>query len=103
DLRFHRNVECRHGFVADDQSGFGRERPRDPDALTLSAGEFVRQAVRCAARQAYLVKQRPDAMLKIRGIPGKAEIADRLGENIAYAHARIETRERVLEHDLQLP
>ncbi len=30
----------------------------------------------------------------------QAEIADRLGEDVAHPHARIEARERVLEHDL---
>ena len=33
----------------------------------------------------------------------EAEIADRLGKNVAHPHARIEARERVLEHHLHAP
>ena len=42
DLGLDRNVECRDSFVADDQIRLSRKRARDADALTLSAGEFVR-------------------------------------------------------------
>ncbi|MGY4361227.1 hypothetical protein ACVW0J_007720 [Bradyrhizobium sp. i1.7.7] len=31
---------------------------------------------------------------------GEAEISDRLGQDVAHAHARIEARERILEHHL---
>ena len=42
DLRLDRNIERRHGFIGDDHLGIQRERARDRDALTLSAGKFVR-------------------------------------------------------------
>ena len=50
DLRLDRDVERRDCLVADDEIGLWRERPRDADALTLAAGEFMREAV--AARRA---------------------------------------------------
>ena len=45
DLRLDGHVERRHGLVADDEARLERERARDPDALSLAAGEFVRKAV----------------------------------------------------------
>src|ERR1700674_2520269 len=41
-LRLHRDVESGNGLVADDELGLDRQGPGDADALTLSAGEFVR-------------------------------------------------------------
>jgi hypothetical protein len=45
DLRLDRDVERGHGLVAHDQLRAERERPRDPDPLTLATGELVREAV----------------------------------------------------------
>ncbi len=55
------------------------------------------------ARQPDLVEQRVDPRRQVGGRPGEAEIADRLGEDVAHPHARIEARERVLEHHLHAP
>ena len=44
-------VERRYGLVADDQRRLDRARARDADPLPLSAGEFVRIAVRMRAIQ----------------------------------------------------
>ncbi len=100
DLRLDRNVERGNRLVAHDQLGFGRERARNADALTLAAGEFVGPAVQRLARQAHGVHQRCDANLEILRGFGEAEIADRLGQDVAHAHARVEARERILEHHL---
>ena len=45
DLRLDRDIERRDRLVANDQFGFCRECPCDADALTLTAGEFVRPAI----------------------------------------------------------
>ena len=45
DLRAHRDVERRDRLVADDERGVGRERPRDRDALALTARELERAAL----------------------------------------------------------
>src|SRR6478736_5949507 len=50
DLRLNRNIERGHGFVADDELGFERERPRDAHALPLPARKLVRIAAAIAAR-----------------------------------------------------
>ena len=57
DLRLHRDVERRDRLVGDEQLGVEHQRARDADALALAAGEFVRIAVECIARQADLGEQ----------------------------------------------
>jgi hypothetical protein len=42
DLGLYRHVEAADRLVADDQLRLERERPGDSDALSLSAGQFVR-------------------------------------------------------------
>ncbi len=55
------------------------------------------------ARQAHGVEQHVDAPVEIGPRRREAEIADRLGEDVAHLQARIEARERVLEHHLHAP
>ena len=45
DLRLHRDVECGHRFVADDDLRPKRQPAGDPDALALTTGELVRVPV----------------------------------------------------------
>ncbi len=40
-LRLDRNVERRHGLIADDQLRLERERPGNRDTLALAAGKLV--------------------------------------------------------------
>lgn len=56
DLCLHRNIECRNGFIADEKLRHERERPGNPDALPLAAGEAVGIAIDEA-----LVEDRPPA------------------------------------------
>jgi len=58
DLRLDRHVERRDGFVAHDQLRLDRERARDPDALALAAGEFVRIAAHVVRLEADRFEQR---------------------------------------------
>ena len=57
DLRLDRHVEGRDRFVAHDQPGLERQRPRDPDPLPLSARELVRIAVVMVLAQADLAEK----------------------------------------------
>ena len=100
DLRLDGDVERRDRLVADDQVRLRRERPCDADALALSALEFVRPSVQRITRQVHGVHQRGDFRIKLRGRFGEAEIADRLGQNIAHAQPRTKARERVLKYHL---
>ena len=43
DLRLDRDVQRRHGLVADDEVRLGGECPGNPDALALATAEFVRE------------------------------------------------------------
>ena len=58
-----RQVQCRHGLVADDELRIEREGARDRDALTLPAREFARQTAARVRRQPDLVEQLPHAGL----------------------------------------
>jgi hypothetical protein len=48
DLRLDRNIESGDRLVGDNEFGFDSERPRDRDALALSAGELVGIFSNCA-------------------------------------------------------
>ena len=60
----------------------------------------MRSAAQRVARQAHGIQERRNLRLEFGGRFGEAEIADRLGQDIAHAHPRIETGERILEHHL---
>ena len=90
------------GFVGDDERRVQRERARDADALPLAAAELVRIARRGApargrpARTARATRARRSAVV--------AEPVDdeRLLDDVADAHARIERRVRILKDDLHV-
>src|SRR5215472_18947696 len=103
DLRLDRNIERGDRLVAHDEIGLSRERARNGDALTLSAGEFMRPACFGLARQPHFFQQQVDPRLHVGGRSRQLEVADRLGEEIAHAHPRIEARKRILEYDLYAP
>ena len=52
DLALDRDVERRHGLVADDEVRVERQRAGDADALALAAGELVRVATDVARVEA---------------------------------------------------
>ena len=55
------------------------------------------------ARQPHHVQEAVNARRKICARLGEMEVADRLGQDVAHAHARIEAGEWVLEHHLDAP
>ena len=102
DLRLHRHVERRHGFVADDERRLEGERAREADALPLAAAEFVR-----ILRAGIGIE--PDQLEKLR-TRARCSSRDpelvndqRLLDDGAHAHARVEGRIRILKHDLEMP
>ena len=58
----HAHVECADRLVEHDHLGFHGERPRDADALALTAGELVRIAVGVRGVQADLREQLEDPL-----------------------------------------
>ena len=90
DLRLDGNIEGRDRLIADDEIRFGGERAGNADALPLAAGELVRLAIRGVAWQPDPVEQAVDTRLELRPRLGKAEIADRLSEDMPDPQARVE-------------
>src|SRR5262245_4458457 len=98
-LRANRYVKCGHGLIAYDELGLDSERARNRDALTLAAGEFMRVAP-------GKPRIEPDEVQQLRNtLPPTLRRHDlvqyqRLGEDLADGHARIERGVGVLEHEL---
>ena len=98
-LGLDRHVERRYRLVAHDQARLERQRARDADALPLAAGELMRIVVHLIRPQPDLFEQLGDP-LALLAAGGDAVDAERLADDIAGRHARIERSERVLEDDL---
>ena len=82
--------------------GLERERAGDADALALAAGELVRVAVGASAgRPTTLEQLGTRARACVAG--ASAVDAQRLGDDVADGHARVERRVRVLEDHLHPP
>jgi hypothetical protein len=99
-LRLHRHVESRHRLIADDQLRVERQRSRDPEPLALPAGEFVGVLVDAFGPQPDPREQPLHAFASFIG--GDAEIAQRLGDDLASLQTRIQRGIRILEDDLQV-
>src|SRR4029079_6051566 len=78
-----------------------RERAREADALSLAARELVREAVRMLRAQADRAQQLVDAALAFLSLVELVH-PERLGDDLAHRHARVERRVGILENDLQL-
>src|SRR5712671_1158308 len=100
DLGLNRHVERRHGLIADDELRLHRERPRDPDALALAARHLVGVAVGEFRIEPAYREKLAHASGTPRGIALDPMHHDRLGDDLADLHARIERAVRVLKDDL---
>ena len=101
DLRLDDHVERRGGLVEDEEAWPGRESARDHHALCLSARQLVRQPALEILRQPDAGEQVADAIAKRR--PScEAVRRDRLGHERFDGHPWVESRDRVLEHELDL-
>ena len=82
--------------------GLQRERAGDADALALAAGELVRIAVAHARAQARPCSS--SSAVRSRRAPAvpSAVEPERLADDVADRHARVERGERVLEDDLHV-
>src|SRR4029450_12416086 len=94
------DVERRDRLVEDQHLGLESEGPGDADALTLAAGKLVGIAVPVLGVQANDSKQLPDSF----PAPAPVQPVDdqRLGDNVADRHPRVQRGVRVLEHDLEV-
>ena len=80
-------------------SGSSGQTAGDGNALSLAAGEFMRQPVGRIQRQPDQVQQFVDALIDL---VGRAQLvhANRLAQRLAHRHARVERGERILEDHL---
>ena len=101
NLRADRDVQRRHRLVADDQLGLDRERAGDGNALALAAGKFVRVAARKTRLEADQLQQ----FLDPRAVPRPRHQVmqlERLAQDLADGHPRIERGVGILKDDLRL-
>ena len=101
DRGLHRDVERGHGLVGDQHARLDDQRAREADALSLAAGELVRIAVAQLGAEAHIVEHPLDARVELPA-SRQAVQPQRLADDVAAAHPRVERRVRVLEHHVQL-
>ena len=82
--------------------GLQRERARDADALPLAARELVRVAVDVLGVEPDDVEQLLGTRLCCSRPCPDAVDHERLGDDLADGHARVQARIRVLEDDLDV-
>src|SRR5829696_619045 len=96
DLRLHGHVECGDRLVADDQLGVDRQRARDADALALTTGELVREAVVVLWVETHDLEQLLHARLHLFLRPEPVHL-ERLGDDETDTFARVQRGVRILE------
>ena len=99
DLGADRHIEGRHRLVEDDHPRREGESTRDGDALALPAGELVRKEADRALGQPDHVEQLEHAT-PAGGPVERLVDHERLGDDGADAHARVEGSVRILEDRL---
>ena len=102
DLRLDGDIEGGGGFVEHQQVGFQRQGAGDADALLLTAGKFVREAVQERRGQADLGEQRGDPVAQ-RLAGGDAVDAQGFGDGVLGRQARVERGGGVLVDELHAP
>ena len=100
DLRLHRDVQRRHRLVADQQLRLDGQRAGDADALALPAAELVRIPTRHVGVQPDEAEQLGDAVAVRAPALGEFVHLQRLADDVARRHARVEGAVGVLEDEL---
>src|SRR5665647_2994970 len=95
------HVEGAHRLVADDELGVERQGAGDADTLALPARELVRVALGVLGAEPDGLEQLEDALLAL-GLGTDLVDIERLADDIAHAHARVQGGVRVLEDDLHV-
>src|SRR5919108_1819881 len=103
DLRLDRYVERRYRLVADNELRLEREGARDADALALAARHFVRITVGEFWIEATDRKKLADPGLAPLRVALDPVDHDRLRDDLADFHARVERAVRVLKNHLNPP
>src|SRR5260221_9732372 len=101
DLRLDRYVERARGLVGDDQARAQREHARDPHAALLAAGKLRRKVRQLAVLDIHLLQQLAGAPRDL-GIARALVHGERLAQDVAHAHLRVQSSVEVLEDHLHL-
>ncbi len=103
DLGLDRDVQRRDRLVADDQARLHGQRPGDADALALAARQLVRVPAGHGGQQARVAEQLVDPRGAGGPVRHDAVDGERLRDDLAHRHPRVERAVRVLEDDLHAP
>src|SRR5579885_774252 len=101
DLRLDRYVERRNRLVEHQEARTDGQRARDPDALALAAGKFVRVAIERLGPEPHHLEQLDDPRLP-GGAARELVDVDPLADDRPHAHPRIQRRVGILEDELHL-
>lgn len=101
DLRLHRDVERRYGFIGDDEVRLQDDRPRDSDALALSAREFMRITVKIGFGQSDDMENTQDFLEPLLFCEIAMD-AEWLHQDLPDGLFRIQRGIRILKNHLQL-
>ena len=101
DRRLNRDVERGDRLVGDQHARLDDQRTREADALPLAAGELVRVAVAQLGAQADGVEDLLDARVELAASREPVQ-PQRLADDVAAAHPRVERRVRILEDHVQI-
>src|SRR5438046_429353 len=99
DLRLNGDIQSGDRLVGDDEVGLHRQGARDADALTLATVELVRVAVREVRIETDDLQKLLHA-LGLRAALREVMHLERLADDVADGHARVERRVRILEDHL---
>ena len=99
DLRLHRHIQRRGGFVGHDQARLGSEGQRNHHALSHAARKLVRVVVESLARggNAGFLQQGHSAFARLWGADWQMGL-DGLHQLLAHAVQRVERGQRVLKN-----
>ena len=93
------HIEGRCGFIADDETRLGRDRPGDRYPLLLPSGEGVWITGCCVGLEATEFKQLPHSSAKGFSA-GHAMYLERLSDDRADSHPAVQGSTGILEDDL---
>ena len=103
NLGLDRHVKRRNALVADDELRHDRQRPRDADTLSLTAGELVRIAVEHILLQTALFHRIDDVLPHLRGSGFEEFVGQKpFLDDLPDRETRVEGRIGILEDDLQI-
>ena len=102
-LRLRRHIETGNDLVGEHEVGREQRRPRDADALALTARQFVRIAVETGEGQAEALEDPARPRVRVAPIGGDAVKQHRLGHDAPDRVARIERGHRILKDHLHAP